>query len=179
MSMFRHSPPIPKLTVRGAPLLVLKRVAVITRRLRGSTAPTATSGVSTTPTSFGGAVSTAARPKCMGEPGPADGLTGAMGVEGWERFKDSRPFVPPVDVNELWDRARELRRPGVTNEVARESDDTVRGAGLGVNPREECPVAPCGVRSKGPLLLPFCFPPSSSVHCRCKMMDFVAHYIVD
>lgn len=42
------------LTLLSAPLLVLKRVAVATLLLSGSTAPTATSGVSTTARSFGG-----------------------------------------------------------------------------------------------------------------------------
>lgn len=58
----QHTSAAETLTVRAAPARVLKRVAVMTRFFLGSTAPTATSGVSTTATSFGGAVSTAARP---------------------------------------------------------------------------------------------------------------------
>jgi len=54
------------LTLLSAPARELKRVAVTTRRLSGSTAPTATSGVSTTATSLGGAVKIAARPNRTG-----------------------------------------------------------------------------------------------------------------
>lgn len=101
-----------------------------------------------------------------------------MGVDGCEMFKDKRPFIALVAVNELCERARELRRPGVANEVERESEETVRGAGLGVNPREDFPTTSCGLSNSGPLPVPFGFV-SSSVHCRCRMMDFVAHYARD
>lgn len=170
------------LTERLAPLRVLNRVAVTTRRFCGSTAPTATSGVSTTPTSFGGAVSTAARPKNSGVPGPGDGLTGVMGVVGLARFSDSRPFAPLVEAPaELYEFAIELRRPGVAYDVdrvseARDMDDTVRGAGAGLSPgvcgvigRAMC----CGLRRLP--LVPGCL--SSSVHWRCRIMDLVAHYM--
>ena len=50
------------LTLRSAPALELNLVAVTTRLFLGSTAPTATSGVSTTDTTLGGAVKIAARP---------------------------------------------------------------------------------------------------------------------
>ena len=50
------------LTLRSAPALELNRVAVTTRLFLGSTAPTATSGVSTKAISVGGAVRMAARP---------------------------------------------------------------------------------------------------------------------
>ena len=99
-----------------------------------------------------------------------------MGVEGFDMLSDSR-FIAPLDVNELWDRANELLRTGVTNEVERESDETVRGAGLGLNPAVrgvDCPVISCGLSITG--LLPFALSLSSSVHWRCKMIDFVAHY---
>lgn len=47
------------LTLRSAPALELNRVAVVTRLFNGSTAPTATSGVSITASSFGGRTRTA------------------------------------------------------------------------------------------------------------------------
>lgn len=54
-------------TLRSAPALELNLVAVTTLLFCGSTAPTATSGVSTTATSLGGAVSMAARPYRTGK----------------------------------------------------------------------------------------------------------------
>jgi hypothetical protein len=48
-------------TLRSAPARELNLVAVTTRRFLGSTAPTATSGVSMTAINRGGAVSMAAR----------------------------------------------------------------------------------------------------------------------
>lgn len=55
-------------TLRSAPALVLNLVAVTTLLFLGSTAPTATSGVSTIATSFGGAVKIAARPYLIANP---------------------------------------------------------------------------------------------------------------
>jgi hypothetical protein len=58
---------------------------VTTRRFLGSTAPTATSGVSIIAISRGGAVSMAARPKRAarpGEPPRPPGLIGVPGVRG-------------------------------------------------------------------------------------------------
>ena len=90
-------------TVLVAPARVLKRVAVTTRRFLGSTAPTATSGVSTTATSLGGAVRTAARPNrtakgdCpvaeMGVPTRGEPIidTGVMGPV--EMLRDRRAFA--------------------------------------------------------------------------------------
>ena len=92
-----------RLTVLSAPARVLKRVAVMTRFFLGSTAPTATSGVSTTATSLGGAVKTAARPKrtakgdCpvadMGVPTRGEPIidTGVMGP--LEMLSESRAFA--------------------------------------------------------------------------------------
>lgn len=45
-------------TLRSAPARVLNLVAVVTRLFRGSTAPTATSGVSITARIFGGRIKT-------------------------------------------------------------------------------------------------------------------------
>lgn len=57
-----------QLTLRSVPALELNLVAVNTLLFLGSTAPTATSGVSTSATSFGGAVKIAARPNLIGNP---------------------------------------------------------------------------------------------------------------
>lgn len=77
------------LTRLSAPARELNRVAVTTRRLSGSTAPTATSGVTTMLTSFGGAVKIVARPKRTGndtgvEPRGDAGIPGvlARGLKG-------------------------------------------------------------------------------------------------
>ena len=70
------------LTARVDPALLLNLVAVTTLLFLGSTAPTATSGVSTTATSLGGAVSTVALPNSMGEPTRGDGLIGVIGLAG-------------------------------------------------------------------------------------------------
>lgn len=66
---------------------MLNRVAVTTLLFLGSTAPIAMSGVSTTATSLGGAVRTAARPKRTeksddGVPMRGYGLSGVKGVLG-------------------------------------------------------------------------------------------------
>jgi hypothetical protein len=84
------------LTVLSAPIRELNRVAVMTRLLLGSTAPTAKSGVSITATSLGGAVSNAARPKRTGQAGDkgvperGDGLKGVIGVRGVDVFNERR-----------------------------------------------------------------------------------------
>ena len=100
-------------TVRVAPARVLNRVAVTTRLFLGSTAPTATSGVSTTATSFGGAVRTAARPNrtangdwpseetgvpVRGEPVMETGVMGPL-----EMLRDRRPFALPGRASGLFD----------------------------------------------------------------------------
>ena len=78
----------------SAPALELNLVAVTTLLFLGSTAPTATSGVSTIATSFGGAVKIVARPNLKGNPAPTlplpgagvpflgEGLSGVVGVRG-------------------------------------------------------------------------------------------------
>ena len=97
-------------------------------------------------------------------------------------FSESRPLspadAPPV---ELYVLAIELRRPGVVYDVDRarddrDNEDTVRGTWAGLKP------GVCGVMglvicwglSKVPLE-PGRFS-SSSVHCRCRMTDLVAHW---
>ncbi len=100
----QHTSAAETLTVRAAPARVLKRVAVMTRFFLGSTAPTATSGVSTTATSFGGAVSTAARPNRTANGESLRAETGVpvrgnpiidVGVIGpLEMLSESRPLGP-------------------------------------------------------------------------------------
>ena len=92
-----------RLTVLVAPARVLNRVAVTTRRFLGSTAPTATSGVSTTATSLGGAVRTAARPNRIANGDPETGVptrgepSSDVGVKGpVEVFNDKRPLGPAL-----------------------------------------------------------------------------------
>jgi len=115
-----------KLTVLSAPILELNRVAVTTRLLLGSTAPTAKSGVSITATNFGGAVSTAARPNRTGSigvdgvPERDDGLMGVIGVRGTVLFSERRVFIRGVDVGTI-------RRCGVdTDDVERDNEEIVR-----------------------------------------------------
>jgi hypothetical protein len=86
-----------KLTLRSAPALELNLVAVTTLLFLGSTAPTATSGVSTTATIFGGAVNIAARPNRTGNNGPpglGEGLIKPVGVRGPLMFKGVRGVLP-------------------------------------------------------------------------------------
>lgn len=179
------------LTVRLAPALVLKRVAVTTRLFLGSTAPTAISGVSTTATNFGGAVSTAARPKRIGKadvvvdtgvPVLGEGLRGVLGVLGLATFNDRRPFRPNSSAageiaSGLFVNERVLRRCGVEmDEVERESDGMVPGRGaLGLSPPGvEGVVGLAASWEAAPALV--AGNPSSSVHCKCRITDFVAHY---
>lgn len=76
-------------TRRSAPARELNLVAVTTRRFLGSTAPTATSGVSIIAISRGGAVSMAARPNRAAEPGePRTGPPGLFGVPGVRGVRD-------------------------------------------------------------------------------------------
>jgi hypothetical protein len=82
------------LTLRSAPARELNRVAVTTLLFLGSTAPTATSGVSTSPTSLGAAVNIAARPNSIPPPALADpGLTGVPGGRGLVPVLE-RPVLP-------------------------------------------------------------------------------------
>ena len=137
------------LTVLLAPARVLKRVAVTTRRFLGSTAPTAMSGVSTTATSFGGAVRTAARPNRIAKPRPGpvdtgvpvlgDGLTGVIGVCGEARpmLSDSLPLRLTPDVEppsgDFALPARESLRCGVASEeVERARVGEMPGRALGL-----------------------------------------------
>ena len=129
-------------------------------------------------------MSKAARPKYIGEPGsgPGDGLAGHMGVEGFDMlFIDRRPFKPPLDVKELCVRFKDVRRTGVMNdEERRERDETVRGRGLGLTTEvreaeDSGPVASSGLCTTEPVPLPFTLCRSSSAHCRCRIIDFVAH----
>ena len=94
----------PLLTLRSAPARELNLVAVTTRLLRASTAPTATSGVSTTATSRGAAVKIAARPNNI-----VPALTGVPGVRGLTPPR-ADPFKPTFDDV---DRPRDSRLTGV------------------------------------------------------------------
>lgn len=91
------------LTARFAPALELNLVAVTTLLFRGSTDPTAISGVSTTATNFGGAVKTAALPNLTGNadgtedtgvPMRGEGLTGVVGAVGKAVLRERRLFSP-------------------------------------------------------------------------------------
>lgn len=124
--------------MRLDPARVLNRVAVTTLLFIGSTAPTATSGVSTTAINFGGAVNTAARPNLNanpfeGVPALGDGLMGVMGDPGLT-FNDSRPFIIGVFVVEggPCDIPSVMRRAGVPKDVDREREEVVRRRGPGL-----------------------------------------------
>ena len=130
--------------------------------MSGSTAPAATSGVSTTPTSFGGAVKTAALPNRIAKP-PGDprdeGLVGVKGAVGLYIFKDIRPLLGPViDV----DGGPVILRAGVANDVDRERDDIVRGRDVVLNAGDAVLML-SGL--SGAVMVTGCCP-SSSVHWR-------------
>ena len=163
-----------------------------TRLFLGSTAPTAISGVSTTATSFGGAVRTAARPNRTAKPDPAavdtgvpilgDGLTGVIGVCGEVApiLSDNLPLrlTPDVELpsGDFTLPARESLRCG----VAREEVDRAR---VGEMPVRTLGLSVLGVRGDAdregsvevPAVAAGCAESSSSVHWRCRMTDFVAH----
>lgn len=135
-----------------------------TRLFKGSTAPIATSGVSTMATNLGGAVRMVARPYRIGnETGVPIGDIGVVGVRGLVMLR--RPLeLPEIDV------ANDGRRGGVgAADVERVRLDTVR-----VRNREVCRPAVDGV--SGLFGSPFAAGLASpSVHCKCKMIDLVAH----
>jgi len=116
-------------TLRSAPALELKRVAVTTRRFNGSTAPTATSGVSTIAINLGGAVRMAACPNLtanVGVPFLGEALIPVLLLT--LVFK----LMRPLRENEggggvLIEWARELLLPGVEmDEVEKPIDEPVR-----------------------------------------------------
>jgi hypothetical protein len=114
------------LTLRSAPALELNLVAVTTRLFLGSTAPTATSGVSTTAISLGGAVRIAAQPKrtAKGDNMLDEALMGVVGVRGPLTLK--RPF--PIKLTLEVDRVREfLRCDPRLDETERECVERLRG----------------------------------------------------
>ena len=181
------------LTRLSAPARELNRVAVTTRRLSGSTAPTATSGVTTMLTSFGGAVKIVARPKRTGndtgvEPRGDAGIPGvlARGLQGLipltlRRAFDIGPWLVAkglvgellellrMDWRRALDTADEVERPSA-DDVERLSVESVRGrSALGGGDRDagevEVPGALCSAA---------CFS-SPSCHCKCMMIDLVAH----
>jgi len=135
--------------LRSAPALELNLVAVTTLRFRGSTAPTATSGVSTSATIRGGAVRIAARPNRTGKSGVSgvpvrgDGLIGVVGVRG------DRPEPLTLTLSRLLEAgvgaAREVLRAGVekleAEEVERAREETVRDRGCAVVETGECAVS--------------------------------------
>lgn len=116
---------------------MLNLVAVTTLLFNGSTAPTATSGVSTTATNFGGAVNTAALPNLNAKPFPfacdgvialGEGLSGVIGEPG-VTLSERRPLIAGVllaDEGGPCDMPRVVRRAGVMKEVERERDELVR-----------------------------------------------------
>jgi len=168
------------LALRSAPALELNLVAVTTLLFLGSTAPTATSGVSTSATNFGGAVNIAARPNRIANPSAptAPLLIGESGVparsegEGSPESGDARECRPRgAAVAVLTDILRvDCLLGGVDiDDVDRASEEIVRvRAVVGEDTRVWLPVG---------LVSPFSITsfPSSSVHCRWRIMDFVAH----
>lgn len=161
-------------TLLSAPARELNRVAVTTRRFKGSTAPTATSGVSTMATSLGGAVRIAARRRTGALPGAGvplrgDGLRGVKGVVGVRAtltlsLADLLRGFPLVLV------ARDTRRWGVaTLLVERPRTEPVRvrrGPWLAVRDMGELAV-------RGP---PVTGADSPSCHWKCNITDLVAHW---
>jgi hypothetical protein len=151
---------------------------VTTLFLSGSTAPTATSGVSTIATNFGGAVKIAACPNRIANVGPlADagvppsdsrgaGLVGVRGVIGLARLN----LLLKCDDEEPVDGGppREGRRKGVDVEAEeRARTGLVRFRGPGEN--DEVLASTESRRASD------CFSSVPSVHCKCKMTDLVAH----
>lgn len=119
------------LTRLSAPALELNRVAVTTRRFLGSTAPTATSGVSTIATNLGGAVNSAARPYLgVEDPGMVGG-TGLIGVVGVRLLLTLALVLtlrrPLLVVGEGAMRDTRLVGGGAIEAVERLSIDVVRG----------------------------------------------------
>ena len=125
-----------KHTLLSAPALELNLVAVTTLLFLGSTAPTATSGVSTIATNLGGAVKIVARPYRIGNPPelraglpfPGEGLMGVVGVRSPETLNFNL-FIPFVVVVGLMEEespvgANEIRRCGIEF-VERPSADIV------------------------------------------------------
>lgn len=183
----------------SAPARELNRVAVTTLFFLGSTAPIATSGVSTIATSFGGAVKIVARPKCIGnngvddpdaDPGPPTGvlIRGLLGTEGVFIFKLmlSRPF-PEVLVPLAFDNKEGRRDFDVECEVEREDVDLARPErvrtlgteGLWLEPGDmamgdETRVVEEDSESldDGGLFGSL----DSSCHCKCRITDLVAHW---
>lgn len=180
MSLLQRPIVASRRTVLLAPARVLKRVAVTTRLFLGSTAPTAISVVSTTATSFGGAVRTAARPNLTANADPetgvpvlGDGLAGVIGVCGevTPTLSDNLPFRlrPEVEVPR-GDRtlpATESLRCGVASEE-------VERARIGEMPGRVLGLRILGVRgdtgregsAKVPTAVAGCVDSSSSVHWR-------------
>jgi hypothetical protein len=136
-----QTPNSKKHTLLSAPALELNLVAVTTLLFLGSTAPTATSGVSTIATNLGGAVKIVARPYRIGNPPevragvllvlfPDEGLMGVVGVRSPETL-NLNLFIPLVVVvlddimeEEVPVGANEIRRCGVEF-VERPSADIV------------------------------------------------------
>ena len=183
-------PPIQSiLTLRSAPALELNLVAVTTLLFLGSTAPTATSGVTTTATSFGGAVKIAARPNLIANPSAPTAPLGDNGVPergtGDNRedkdvpgvARESRPLEAFVGLVE--NPGVDCRRWGVRSaDVDRESDARIcesmalrarLDGGVGEDNRVLLVV--------GDAMLPSVVEgfSSPSFHCRWRMTDFVAH----
>lgn len=162
-----------RLTLRSAPARELNLVAVTTRRFLGSTAPTATSGVSTTATSFGGAVRMAAWPKRTAKMGAGvpireRGVRGLVGVTGSE----GRPFAGVAAVDRL-ERFKDVLRGPLREEV-----DLAKGFGrpFRAEAGEVSPLGLAGVSTEVGLVTVASAFVSPSVHCKCRITDFVAHW---
>lgn len=168
-------------TLRSAPALELNLVEVMIRLFRGSIAPIDTSGVSSIATNLGGAVKIAALPYLTGKtelgvPTRGDMGPGVVGVRGLLML--NRSLAPIEDLEPETEVTREGRLGGVpTDEVERARIEVVR---LRKTDEGWRPLAESGVLGLEPIITSnFDSGLSSpSVHCKCKMMDLVAHYTV-
>jgi hypothetical protein len=185
-----------KHTLRSAPALELNLVAVTTLLFLGSTAPTATSGVSTSATSFGGAVKIAARPNLIVNPSaPAAPVIGDSGVPGVPergygcgcgengdallRLDESGVIGVPRDRRDLGrldvdTPSADCLRCGVDICPGRTRDETVHERGLSEEGVGDVSVFPDKVGLIVVDSLGF-FSSSPSFHCKWRITDLVAH----
>lgn len=149
------------------------------RLFKGSIAPIDTSGVSNIATNLGGAVKIAALPYLtakaeFGVPARGEIGPGVVGVRGLLML--NRPLVTIEEPEPDTEVAREGRLGGVpTDEVERARVEVVRLRRADGGWR---PLAESGVLGlEAVRFSKFASGLSSpSVHCKCKIMDLVAHY---
>ncbi len=180
------------LTLLSAPARELNLVAVTTLFFFGSTAPMATSGVSTIATNFGGAVNIAALPNLMGNV-PAGvsvlvdvGLIDVLGVLARvvELILNLLLVVEALETLAINDGRREEDcELDMRDEVERARDESVRVRGtvgtvlrLADNDMGEATFGEGGPISLLDVGVGFVLASSaSSCHWRCMMIDLVAH----